>query len=123
MPLLFPDQLALEGRDPQILANHLARYGPLLDFGPRPRYEADFLHRFVSAVAGDLTLKCRYTSSIPRAIGESTGTSLINLCCAGSSRYKLDGQDLHLTPANLCSSLPAWKIATASITTTVWPSM
>ncbi len=98
-PLLFHDGLAQEERDPEMLARCLAEHYPVLDFGPRPGTRRSFLHRFVSAPAGELTLTCGYTSPIHGTIGETPGVGLINFCCVGSSTYTLDGHDLRLSPA------------------------
>ena len=95
-PLLFHDRLALEERDPQVLGSRLDQHYTLLDFGPRPGFERAFRHRFVTAVVGELTLTCGYTSPIHGTIGETPGVGLINFCSVGSSIYTLEGQDLHL---------------------------
>ena len=98
-PLLFHDGLAQVERDPEVLGSRLAQHYTLLDFGPRPGSEHSFLHRFVTAVAGELTLTCGYTSPILGTIGETPGVGLINFCSQGSSTYVVDGQELRLSPA------------------------
>jgi AraC-like DNA-binding protein len=98
-PLLFHDGLAQEERDPEVLARCLAEHYTVLDFGPRPGSRRSFLHRFVSAAAGELTLTCGYTSPIHGTIGETPGVGLINFCCVGSSVYTVDGHHLSLSPA------------------------
>ncbi|MFN7899047.1 MAG: helix-turn-helix domain-containing protein [Synechococcaceae cyanobacterium] len=99
LPLLFHDGLAQEERDPEVLARSLAQHYTVLDFGPRPGSRRSFLHRFVSAPAGELILTCGYTSPIHGTIGETPGVGLINFCCVGSSTYTVDGLQLSLSPA------------------------
>lgn len=95
-PLAFHDQAAVVDRDPEVLAARLAQHYSLLDFGPRPGFERSFLHRSVTASAGDLILTCGYTSPIQGTIGERTGVGSINLCCLGSATYQLDDRELQI---------------------------
>ena len=97
-PLLFHDTLAQEERDPEVLASRLAQHYTVLDFGPRPGCHRSFLHRFMTAGAGELTLTCGYTSPILGTIGETPGVGLINFCSVGSATYTVDGHELHLNP-------------------------
>ena len=96
LPLPFHDRLAVIDRDPEVLAHRLAQHYNLVDFGPRPGAERDFLHRSSSAAAGDLLLTCGYTSPIQGTIGERPGVGSINICFAGRSRYECGGQSFEI---------------------------
>ena len=98
LPLAFHDQQAMVDRDPEVLAARLAQHYSLLDFGPRSGFERSFLHRSVTATAGDLMLSCGYTSPIQGAVGEREGVGSINLCCFGGATYQLDGRELRISP-------------------------
>lgn len=98
MPLVFHDRIAQCDRDPNVLASRLAQHYSLLDFGPRPGLERNFLHRSVTAAAGELILTCGYTSPIAGTIGERHGTASINFCCSGSTTYELEGRSLLINP-------------------------
>lgn len=95
-PLVFHDQQARVDRDPEVLAARLAQHYALLDFGPRPGFERTFMHRSVTAAAGDLMLTCGYTSPIHGSIGDCSGSGAINFCCSGSAHYQLDGRHLSI---------------------------
>jgi AraC-like DNA-binding protein len=97
-PLLFHHQQAVEDRNPQALAERLARHYTLADFAPRLGFERQFLHRTSTAAAGDLLLTCGYTTPVQGTIGESAGIAAINLCFAGSSQYQVDGLTLEIGP-------------------------
>lgn len=96
-PLAFHDQQAVVDRDPEVLAARLAQHYSLLDFGPRPGTERSFLHRSVTAAAGDLMLTCGYTSPIRGTIGERQGVGSINVCCLGAASYHVERQELRIT--------------------------
>lgn len=98
LPLPFHDRLAVVDRDPEVLAARLAQHYDLVDFGPRPGAERQFLHRSSSAIAGDLLLTCGYTSPILGMIGERSGAGSINICFAGRSRYECGGRELEIRP-------------------------
>jgi AraC-like DNA-binding protein len=96
-PLAFYDQQAVVDRDPEVLAARLAQHYSLLDFGPRPGTERSFLHRSVTAAAGDLMLTCGYTSPIQGTIGEREGVGSLNLCCLGAATYHIERQEWRIT--------------------------
>ena len=95
-PLVFHDQQAVVDLDPQALATKLARHFPLQDFAPRNPLLNPFRHRASTAVAGDLTLTCGYTSPIHGCIGENPGVGAINICYQGESYYEVDGNTFHI---------------------------
>lgn len=63
-PLAFPSRMCHLDRDPQALAERLSLHYSLLDFGPRPGFEADFLHRTTTCAVGDLLISGGYTRPI-----------------------------------------------------------
>jgi hypothetical protein len=95
-PLVFHDQQAVVDLDPQALATKLAQHFPLQDFAPRNPLLNPFRHRASTAVAGDLTLTCGYTSPIHGCIGDNPGVGAINICYQGESSYGVDGNTFQI---------------------------
>lgn len=96
--LLFRRHNLLVDRDPQALAERLARHYTVADFAPRQGFERQFLHRAATLAAGDLLLTGGCTSPVQGMIGACPGVAAINLCCAGSARYQIDGLNLEIGP-------------------------
>jgi len=94
--LAFRSHICHVDRDPQTLAERLAQHYSVLDFGPRPGFEADFLHCSSSCMAGDLLLTGGYTSPISGTIGERSGIGSINLIFSGSVDYETGGLKMKL---------------------------
>ena len=95
-PLVFHDQQAVVDLDPQALASKLAQHFPVKDFAPRNPLLNPFRHRASTAVAGDLTLTCGYTSPIHGCIGDNPGVGAINICYQGESSYGVDGNTFQI---------------------------
>jgi len=95
-PLVFHDQQAVLDLDPQALATKLAQHFPVEDFAPRDPLRNPFRHRASTAVAGDLTLTCGYTSPIHGCIGDNPGVGAINICYQGESSYEVDRKTFHI---------------------------
>jgi AraC-like DNA-binding protein len=85
--LIFHDGVAHVDRDPQVLADRLAQHYSLLDFGARPGFEAEFLHRTSTAQAGQLLLSCGFTTPIMGTIGAREGIGSVNLLFSGAVTY------------------------------------
>lgn len=96
--LVFHDALAQVDRDPQHLAERLAQHYSLVDFGPRPGTEANFLHRTSTSPAGELLLSCGYTSPLLGTIGERPEVGSINLIFSGGVVYESQGQEFAINP-------------------------
>lgn len=92
-PLLFHDRLAMVDRDPQALADRLAQHYAVLDFGARPGFEADFLHRTTTTRVGQLLVSCGVTTPIMGTIGAREGFGSVNMLFSGSVTYGGDGRE------------------------------
>ncbi|MGL6133597.1 MAG: helix-turn-helix domain-containing protein [Prochlorococcaceae cyanobacterium] len=86
--LAFPNRVSHVDRDPQALAARLAQHYAVLDFGPRPGFEADFLHRTTTCAVGDLLISGGYTRPIFGSMGERPGIGSINFIFGGSIDYE-----------------------------------
>ena len=95
---MFHDRLALVDRDPQVLADRLAQHYDVLDFGARPGFEADFLHRTSTARVGQLLLSCGITSPIMGTIGGREGVGSVNLIFSGAVTYGADQREFQVNP-------------------------
>lgn len=95
-PLLFRRHNLVVDRDPQALAERLARHYTVCDFAPRQGFERHFLHRATTLAAGDLLLTGGCTTPVQGEIGASPGVGAINLCLAGSASYQIDGLNLEI---------------------------
>jgi hypothetical protein len=98
MPLPFRNRQTQLDRDPQALAERLAQNHPLVAFAPRRGHEAGFVQRTNSLRAGSLLLTHGYTSPIEGALGEERGIAYVNLCLAGSIRYRTQGLSQAIHP-------------------------
>lgn len=85
--LIFHNGLVHVDRDPKVLADRLAQHYSLLDFGVRPGFEHEFLHRTSTAQAGELLLSCGFTTPIMGTIGAREGIGSVNLLLSGAVTY------------------------------------
>ena len=95
--LVFHD-LAVVDRDPQDLAARLAQHYDVLDYGVRPGFETDFLHRTSTAKVGQLMLSCGLTSPIMGTIGGREDVGSINLIFSGAVTYGADQREFLVNP-------------------------
>lgn len=96
VPLLFRRHGLVEDRDPQALAERLARHYVVSDFAPRQGFERQFVHRAATVPVGCLLLTGGYTTPVQGTIGECQGVAAINLCYAGAASYQIDGLQLQI---------------------------
>ena len=98
-PLLFGNHRVNQvDRDPVHLASRLAQHYNLIDYGPRPGFERQFMHRSFTAAAGSLLVTCGYASPLYGVMGAKDNTGSINLIRSGAVDYKANGKTFAIRP-------------------------
>ena len=92
-PLLIGQQLVHLDRDPQALADRLAQHYDVLDFGVKPGFEADFVHRTATAMIGQLMVSFGITTPVMGTIGGKDSCASVNLLFSGSVTYGGDHRE------------------------------
>lgn len=96
-PLLFGNGLGVQiDRDSTSLAERLSQHYKILDFGPQPGHERNFLHRSFTTQANGLVVSCGYSTPVYGRVGQNPGCGSINLILSGSISYRAEGREYHV---------------------------